>query len=79
VKELAQTVAASYLNGVPVILFARDGGILHGIETLETITATQVSVTCLTIKGIDRQAFESTDLPEFCEAARQVWLGKTTN
>jgi hypothetical protein len=77
--DIAQTVLESYRNGVPVVLFCEGGGILHGIETLETITATQVSQECLTIRGINRRAFESSDLPELCEAARQLWLARKTN
>ena len=78
-KELAQTVIASYKSGVPVIIFDEIGGILHGIETLETITAAQVPITCLTIRGVNQQSFEATNLPECCEAARLTWLAGTAN
>ena len=73
-KQLAETVANSYRSGTPVVIFCDGGGILHGIETLELIITAQVAIECLTIRGVNRQAFESSDLPEFCEAARRTWL-----
>lgn len=77
-ENLAQTILDSYRNGVPVIVMCEGGGILHGIETLEDIITTQMSKGCLTIR-VNRQAFESTNLPELCETARQAWLARSTN
>jgi len=76
-KFVANAVIKAYSAGLPVIIFDADGGILHGEDTLHWIKDTGVSLTTVTIQGIDRQAFERCDLPEICEAARQIWLADT--
>ena len=78
-KQLAETVINSYRSGTPVVIFDENECVLHGWETLETIVGARVSIQCLTIRGVNRQAFESTDMPEFCEAARRTWLEGNTN
>lgn len=76
-KPLENTVIKAYRAGVPVIVFARDGGVLHGEQTLRWIRETGASIKAVTILGIDRQAFEDCELPEICEAAREAWLAET--
>jgi hypothetical protein len=73
-KPLATKVIQSYREGIPVVIRAKDGGVLHGEDTLRVIVETGVTLKALTISGVDRQQFEETDLPEVCEAARVVWL-----
>ena len=73
-ESLANEVVQSYREGKPVVVHAKDGGVLHGEETIRAIVDTGVPLDVLLIKNIDRQQFEGSDLPEICEAARQVWL-----
>jgi hypothetical protein len=63
--------------GVPVIVLAKDGSILHGEQTLRWIKETGAPIKAVRIQGIDRQGFEGCELPEICEAAREAWLADT--
>ena len=76
-KPLADTVIKAYRAGVPVIVLAEDGGILHGEQTLRWIKETGAPIKAITIQGIDRRAFEGCELPEICDAARNAWLADT--
>jgi hypothetical protein len=76
-KFVANAVIKAYSSGLPVIIFAADGGTLHGEETLNWIKDIGISIYTVMIQGIDRQAFERCELPEICEAARQIWLADT--
>ena len=73
-RSLAERVLAAYQQGRPVVLFDKEGNVLHGKETLEVVAQTGARIETLRIGDIDRQEFETSDLPELCEAARQVWL-----
>ena len=76
-KPLADTVIKAYRAGVPVIVLAKDGGILHGEQTLRWIRETGAPIKAVRIQGIDRRAFEGCELPDICEAAREAWLADT--
>jgi hypothetical protein len=76
-KPLEATVIKAYRAGVPVIVFAKDGSILHGEQTLRWIRETGAPIKAVKIEGIDREAFEAGELPEICEAAREAWLADT--
>lgn len=76
-KPLADTVIKAYRAGVPVIVLAKDGSVLHGEQTLRWIKETGAPINAVRIQGIDRQAFECCELPEICEAAREAWLADT--
>jgi len=73
-KPIADEVLNAYRARLPVIIKAMDETVLHGVETLQAITESGRGRAVLVIPGIDRQQFESTDLLEICEAAREVWL-----
>lgn len=78
-RLIAEKVLASYRAGTPVVIIAKDEGILHGAETLQMIIRSgslSGGLQALVIRGIDREEFEVSDLPEICEAARDVWLGQ---
>ncbi len=76
-KQLANNVIKAYRAGVPVIVLATDGSILHGGQTLRWIRETGAPIKAIRIQGIDRQAFEGCELPDICEAAREAWLADT--
>jgi hypothetical protein len=72
--DIATRARDSYVSGSPVVIRATDGGVLHGEETLRTIADTGASLNVFVISDVDRREFEESDLPEFCEALRTVWL-----
>jgi hypothetical protein len=71
---IAVKVFNAYRAGLPVVILAKDGSVLHGAEELQGIIDTGARLDALVIPGVERQEFEGCDLPEFCEAARMVWL-----
>jgi len=73
VGQLMDMAKASYAQGMPVVVIAKDGGILHGEETVKEIIESGKGRNCLCLPGVDRKAFEATDAPEFLEACRLVW------
>lgn len=73
-KPLAATVIKAYRAGVPVVVYAKDGSILHGEQTLRWVKETGARIKAVKIEGINRQAFLAGELPEICEAAREAWL-----
>jgi hypothetical protein len=73
-KPIAVKVFNAYRAGLPVVILAKDESPLHGAEELQTIIETGAWLNAVVIRGVDRQEFEGCDLPEFCEAARMVWL-----
>jgi len=76
-KPLVETVIKAYRAGVPVIVLATDGSVLHGEQTLRWIKETGARIKAIRIQGIDRQAFEGCELPDIFEAAREAWLADT--
>jgi len=54
-KPLVETVIKAYRAGIPVVILAKDDGVLHGEQTLHWIRETGVHINAVTIRGI-RQA-----------------------
>jgi hypothetical protein len=75
-RPLAVEVFQSYQEGVPVVIIAKDHGILHGEETLKTIAETGLAFFTVKVHGVDRAEFEAGDFPEFAEAARLAWIDR---
>jgi hypothetical protein len=73
----AESIRSYQPAGVPVIVLAKDGGILHGEQTLRWINETGAPIKAIRIQGIEREAFEGCELPEICDAAREAWLADT--
>ena len=55
--------------GLPVVIVAKDESVLHGAETLQAIIKTGIRLDTLVIRGVERQEFEGSDLPEICVRA----------
>jgi len=64
----------AYTEGCPVLVFAPNAAILHGIPTLEHIRATNVGLNTICVYGIDPHKFEASDWPDVLEAARITWM-----
>jgi hypothetical protein len=71
---LVEVIQNSYRNGHPVVITDKVGVVLHGMETLQATTDTGVQPELVKIENIDRDEFENSDLPEFAEAVRHLWL-----
>jgi len=54
-NPLVETVIKAYRAGIPVVILAKDDGVLHGEQTLHWIRETGVHINAVTIRGI-RQA-----------------------
>ena len=64
----------AYIEGFPVVVFATNGAVIHGTETLEGIRdgGTALNVACQ--YGINGQEFFASDWPYMLEAARQNFM-----
>ena len=63
-----------YADGYPVVIRDRDGGILHGRESLESLIALDMPLTAVVVSGIPVEEWNASEWPERLEAARQLFM-----
>ena len=69
--DTIKQVVESYKHGRPIAVFAADKTLLVGREEMEHCLATGVNMNAVTcFFGIDHAAWDATDCPELCAAAR---------
>lgn len=74
IKDLVLKAWESYRNGVPVVIFAPNKAVLHGVETLQMIVDAGVGMNCLSIFGMPVDLWTQSNAPEVLEAARLAFL-----
>jgi hypothetical protein len=54
----------AYAEGHPVLIFSKEGALLHGEETCRAIVDTGVSIEAKEVEDIPQAEFEATEWPE---------------
>ncbi len=73
--EAMKLAVELYRIGEPVVLKDQSGNVLHGQETLSTITDLKK---CRVISDIDAETWKVSHWPQVLEGARQGWLRNQT-
>jgi len=74
IKDSVMKAWDSYRSGMPVLIFDQHGKLIHGRETVKSISDTGAGMNCMSITGMNREAWERSNAAEVLEVARLAFL-----